>query len=148
MTTSNAPPPTFVLLNEIGIINQLAGTKLEAVLPYRMTMPQFGILNHLIRMPGERNINRLAQAFQVAKPTMGGVVESLRKKDLISLRPDVDDKRSKLVSITQKGIEAHAASVTLLHPDLQQIEDAMGAEFIARLVPDLQRLRKHLDENR
>ncbi|MGL4441051.1 MAG: MarR family winged helix-turn-helix transcriptional regulator [Bosea sp. (in: a-proteobacteria)] len=148
MTTSNAPPPSFVLLNEIGIINQLAGAKLEAVLPYRMTMPQFRILNHFVRMPGERNINRLAQAFQVAKPTMGGVVESLRKKDLISLRPDPDDKRSKLVAITHKGIEAQRASIKLLYPDLQQIEDAMGADFILRLLPDLQRLRKHLDENR
>jgi DNA-binding MarR family transcriptional regulator len=137
-----------VLLNEIGIISQLAGAKLEAVLPYRMTMPQFRILNHFMRLGGERNINRLAQAFQVAKPTMGGVVESLRRKELVSLRPDLDDKRSKLVAITPKGAEAHAVAVELLRPELVKIEDAMGQDLIARLVPDLQRLRQYLDQNR
>ena len=148
MTAPAAPPPSFVLLNEIGIISQLAGAKLEAVLPYRMTMPQFRILNHFVRLGGERNINALAQAFQVAKPTMGGVVESLRRKELISLRPDPDDRRSKLVTITAKGVSAQAASVELLRPELDRIEQFMGSDHIGRMVPELQRLRQYLDQNR
>jgi len=148
LTDHAAPQPSFVLLNEIGIISQLAGTKLESVLPYRMTMPQFRILNHFVRLGGERNVNKLAQAFQVAKPTMGGVVESLRRKDLITLRPDPDDKRSKLVSISEKGREAHAASIAALGPVLSEIDGVMGRKALMDLIPDLQRLRRHLDENR
>lgn len=148
MTDPASPDPSFVLLNEIGIISQLAGAKLESVLPYRMTMPQFRILNHFVRLGGERNVNRLAQAFQVAKPTMGGVVESLRRKDLVCLRQDPDDKRSKLVSISEKGREAHGAAITLLGPVLAAVDGAMGRQVILDLIPELQRLRRFLDETR
>lgn len=148
MTDNAAPDPAFVLLNEIGIISQLAGAKLESVLPHRMTMPQFRILNHFVRLGGERNVNRLAQAFQVAKPTMGGVVESLRRKALVEIRPDPVDKRSKLVSISDKGREAHASAVAMLGPVLEAVDGALGRDVILNLIPDLQKLRRFLDDNR
>jgi DNA-binding MarR family transcriptional regulator len=148
LTEPAAPPPGFLLLTEVGIIAQLSGAKLEAVLPYRMTLPQFRVLNHFVRLGGERNVNRLAQAFQVAKPTMGGVVESLRKKDLVTVTPDPGDKLSKLVAISEKGREAHAQSLALISPEIAKIEAVMGGDAMERVIPELQRLRRYLDDNR
>lgn len=148
MTEPAAPPPGFLLLTEVGIIAQLSGAKLESVLPYRMTLPQFRVLNHFTRLGGEKNVNRLAKAFQVAKPTMGGVVESLRRKDLVTVRLDPGDKRSKLVSISDKGREAHATSLALIGPEIAKIEAVVGGDALATLIPGLQRLRRYLDENR
>jgi DNA-binding MarR family transcriptional regulator len=132
----------------VGIISQLSGAKLEALLPHRMTLAQFRVLNRFMRMGGAPNINRLAQAFQVSKPTMGGVVESLRRKDLVTLEADPEDRRSKIVSITDKGRAAHALSISLIAPELARIEQALGAATLAALVPELQRLRRYLDDNR
>ncbi len=148
MTNTTVPPPSFVLLNEISIISQLAGAKLEAVLPFHMSMPQFRVLNHFVRLGGERNVNRLAQAFQVAKPTMGGVVESLHRKELVSVRQDLEDKRSKLVAITELGRKAHATAISNLAPQLARIDEMMGTHTISTILPELQRLRAHLDRDR
>ncbi len=142
------PPPSFVLLNEIGIISQLAGAKLEAVLPFHITMAQFRILNHFVRLGGKPNINKLAQAFQVSKPTMGGVIEGMHRKELVALTQDPDDKRSKLVAITAKGREVHALAIGNLAPELAKIEAAMGRDAVSAMLPELQRLRRYLDQNR
>ncbi|MCU0883753.1 MAG: MarR family transcriptional regulator [Beijerinckiaceae bacterium] len=142
------PPPSFVLLNEIGIISQLAGAKLEAVLPFHISMAQFRILNHFVRLGGRPNINKLAQAFQVSKPTMGGIVEGMQRKELVSLTQDPDDRRSKIVAITAKGREAHALAVGNLAPELAKVEAAMGRDALSVMLPELQRLRRYLDQNR
>jgi DNA-binding MarR family transcriptional regulator len=111
-------------------------------------MAQFRILNHFVRLGGKPNINKLAQAFQVSKPTMGGVVEGMHRKDLVTLTQDPDDKRSKLVAITAKGREAHALALGNLAPELAKIEAAMGRDAVSAMLPELQRLRRYLDQNR
>jgi DNA-binding MarR family transcriptional regulator len=143
-----APRASFVLLNEIGIISQLASARLESVLPMRMTMAQFRVLNHFSRLGGESNINRLAQAFQVSKPTMGGVVDSLLRKKLVNIRPDPNDQRGKLVSINPEGRDAHRAAIVALGPDLDALERAIGLDNIDSLIGPLQALRRYLDESR
>jgi DNA-binding MarR family transcriptional regulator len=146
--TQSTPAISFRVLNEIGIIAQLSGAKLEAVLPLHMTMAQFRVLNHFSRLGGERNIMRLAKAFQVSKPTMGGIIDTLSKKGLVVLRPDPDDKRSKLVSITDKGREAHENAVAMIAPEMLRLEAALGVELFETLQPMLEKLRKNLDETR
>ncbi len=91
---------------------------------------------------------RLAKAFQVSKPTMGGIVDTLSKKGLVALRPDPDDKRSKLVSITDKGREAHQNAVAMIAPEMLRLEAALGVELFETLQPMLEKLRKNLDETR
>ena len=47
-------PATFQLFNEIGIIQQLVNTRFERALPDGLTASQFGVLNHFVRLGGER----------------------------------------------------------------------------------------------
>ena len=42
----------FKFFNEIGIIAQLSGNKLERVLPEGMSLAQFTVLNHFCRLGG------------------------------------------------------------------------------------------------
>ena len=47
----NPPDPLpFEVLNEVGIIDQLASTAFTRVLPRPMTIAQFSVLNHFLRL--------------------------------------------------------------------------------------------------
>ncbi|MGH6951145.1 MAG: MarR family winged helix-turn-helix transcriptional regulator, partial [Vitreimonas sp.] len=63
-------PVHFRALNEIGIINQLAQTIFERVMPAGMTLAQFIVLNHFVRLGGSRSPAELASAFQLTRATM------------------------------------------------------------------------------
>ena len=58
----------FRLLTEIGIINQLAETAFERVLPHGLTRAQFTVLNHSVRMGDNRTPAQLAAVH----PESGG----------------------------------------------------------------------------
>ena len=46
---ATADPPTFQLLNEVGIIDQLAQHRAGQLLAPELNMPKFIVLNHLVR---------------------------------------------------------------------------------------------------
>ena len=59
---------TFTIFNEIGIINQLTDAAFAKVLPKTMTIAQFSVLNHFIRLNiVEKSPADLASAFQVTR---------------------------------------------------------------------------------
>lgn len=138
----------FQALTEIGIISQLAGARLEAVLPHGMPMAQFHVLNHFARLGGERPLARLAEAFQVTKGAMTNTVGRLLERGFVAVRAHPVDGRVKLVSITARGLRARHDAITALAPELVRIEAAVGADALAALLPGLQRMRQWLDEDR
>lgn len=141
-------PLAFRVMNEIGIIDQLGRTALEAVLPDDLTVPQFVVLNHFVRMGGERSPSDLARIFQVTKGTMTSTLQRLEAKGFIDMAPDPDDGRGKRVRITPAGRLAREASIAAVGPVLAEIEAAVGAEALASLLPALSRIRAHLDAAR
>jgi hypothetical protein len=62
-----ADPPFFVLLNEIGIIDQVAQNRIEAVQPDGLRLPHFVLLNHLMRAGDGALPARVARAPQLAE---------------------------------------------------------------------------------
>lgn len=151
MTDAPSPDPipdAFRVLNEIGIVQQLAAARFAAVLPHGMSVAQFAVLNHFARLGGERSVVALARAFQVTKPTMGELVQKLAAKGFLAVRPDPHDKRSKRVGLTAAGRAARDEAIAALGPDIAALERALGREFFAGLLGPLARLRAWLDENR
>jgi len=145
----NKTIPAFELFNEIGIINQLATTMFERVLPKGMTQAQFTVLNHFVRLGHtERSPAQLAFAFQITRPTMTSTLSRMERSGLIAVRPDPQDGRGKLVSLTEKGHamrETCLAAAAGLFPILDEL--ITHNEFDAVMAP-LTRLRKALDEMR
>ncbi len=142
-------PLAFELFNEIGILDQLAGTMLDRELPPGMTRAQFSVLNHFVRLGHEeRSPAQLASAFQVTRPTMTSTLARMERSGLVSVRDDPRDGRAKLASLTAHGRaerERAMASVSALVPLLASvIEDA----DIHRILPVLRRLRMALDAMR
>jgi len=141
-------PDYFRLFNEIGIIGQLSRTLLEARLPPGFVAAQFSVLNHLVRVGDGRTPLAIAQAFQVPKNSMTHSLVVLEREGLIEIRRNPQDGRSKLVYITDKGRKFRADVIDALAPDIARIAAAVPPEFVARLLPDLEILRKFLDADR
>lgn len=151
----SAPPPKadqqalyFRLLTEIGIIAQLSASRLERVLPHGLTVAQFGLLNHCVRLGDGWTPARLAAAFQVTRGTMTNTLQKLEAKGFIRLEADADDGRSKHVFLTEAGRAAREASIAALAPELADMPDALPPQGAAALLPALEQLRAWLDANR
>lgn len=145
-------PLPFKVLNEIGIINQLATNRFESVMPHGMTISQFQVLNHFVRLgrgkPYEKNLGALGRAFQVSKATISGVVANLERKGFVSLRADPSDGRGRLVAITDKGRDAHQDCVSAIAPHLDLMTRHLPPGILEAALPALVALRTYLDESR
>lgn len=140
----------FLLLNEIGIISQLSGARLDRLLPHGLTVAQFGVLNHLVRLEheGDWSPARLAAAFQVTKGTMTSTLQRLQSKGFIAARPNPSDGRAKIVTLTRAGRDARDAAMNAASPGLGDLESALSAQEVEALIPALQKLRIWLDIHR
>lgn len=144
----NVMPDYFRLFNEIGIIGQLSRTLLEARLPPGFVAAQFSVLNHLVRVGDGRTPLAVANAFQVPKNSMTHSLTVLEREGLIEMRKNPQDGRSKLIFITDAGRKFRMEMIDALSPDITRIAAAFPPELVARLLPDLERLRKFLDADR
>lgn len=138
----------FSFFNEIGIIEQLSSSLLEARLPEGFLVSHFSVLNHLIRVGDGPTPLRLARAFQVPKTTMTHTLAGLEKHELIEVRPNPDDGRSKCVWLTPKGRAFRDGAIASMADDMAGFARHFEAPVIADLVPKLAEIRKYLDAAR
>ena len=138
----------FRLFNEIGIIAQLNANRLERVLPRGLTVAQFSLLHHCVRLGDGWTPARLAAAFQVTRGTMTSTLQKLEAKGFIQLEADAEDARSKHVFLTDQGRAARDASLAALAPGLAEMPAALPPQDAASLLPALEQLRIWLDANR
>lgn len=139
----------FDFFNEIGIIDQLAGTILERALPAGMTRAQFAVLNHFVRLGhDERSPAQLASAFQVTRPTMTSTLSRLAREGLVAIRDDPADGRAKLVSLTPQGRAARDAAMIAVGTVLPLLDGILDPGEVETILPILRRLRIALDAAR
>ncbi|XUU61601.1 MarR family winged helix-turn-helix transcriptional regulator [Erythrobacter sp. HA6-11] len=146
---SSPDPLAFKVFNEIGIIDQLATHAFTQALPRNMTVAQFGVLNHFVRLGHAwQTPAQLAEAFQVARPTMSNTLARMDKAGLVEITSDPEDGRSKRVSVTNKGRAVRADCVARLAGPLQDVQQKVPRETLEKLDPLLTQLREILDEMR
>lgn len=142
------PMQVFATLNEIGIINQLATTLLAASLPDGIHPSHFSIINHLSRMGDGKTPIRIANAMQVTKNTMTHSLRVLEGRGFIEVRPNPEDGRGKLVYLTAAGRTFRDTAISRLIDRVGPIMTDEIHDILARIAPDLARIRAHLDDNR
>lgn len=146
---SRNDPLTFQVFNEIGIINQLTSAAFAAVLPKGMTIAQFTVLNHFVRLGHEqRSPAQLASAFQITRPTMTSTLARMEKAELVAIKADPNDGRGKLVSVTAAGAEMRDICLKQLAGPLADANGVLSPETLAQLLPLLQDVRAKLDKLR
>lgn len=135
----------FRVFNEVGIIAQLSSTAFERVMPEGMTLAQFTILNHFVRLGGRRRPSDLARAFQVTRATMTSTLQRLEPKGLVQIVPDDSDGRGRLVEITDAGRAVHADCIARLAPVLDGLLERIGRTPFAAALAPLTEIRTRLD---
>lgn len=144
----NKPDAIFAFFTEIGILAQLSQTQFERLMPAGMTLAQFTVLNHCVRVADGKSPATLARAFQVTKATMTSTLQRLEQKGLVAIHPDPDDGRSKIVRITEAGREMRLAAMVATHPWAERLRAKLDEQEIAALIPRLAALRAILDADR
>ena len=141
-------PPHFRFLNEVGIIDQLASRLFERVMPDDLTLPQFIVLNHFVRLGGAWSPVRLANAMQVTKGTMTNTLHRLEGKGYIEIAPDLKDTRAKVVTLTDEGHAARERAIAALAPSLERLANSVSVATIEAALPALAAVRASLDAER
>ncbi|MEP3054601.1 MarR family transcriptional regulator [Ascidiaceihabitans sp.] len=142
------PTLIFEIFNEIGIIEQLTRASLEARLPDGLIAPHFTVLNHLTRVKDGQTPLTMARAFQVPKTSMTHTLKGLLARDLVEIRANPNDGRSKQVWLTQAGKDLRAQTITDLAGDSMDLIKAFDLNRLAAIKPVLTELRVFLDERR
>ncbi|RVT86870.1 MarR family transcriptional regulator [Rhodobacteraceae bacterium CCMM004] len=138
----------FAVFNEIAIVAQLSRALFEARLPDGVVVPQFAVLNHLVRVGEGPTPLDLARAFQVPKTTMTHTLAGLERRGLVEMRPNPADGRSKTVWLTDAGRAFREEAIARLGPDVAALARALPTERYAALLPELETLRRTLDAMR
>ena len=142
------PATYFDVFNEIGIIEQLSRTLLEARLPDGLIGPHFSVLNHLVRLGDGRAPIDIARAFQVPKTSMTHTIKGLEAQGMVEVRPNPEDGRSKLVWITHKGRATRNQAIADLAPDFDRLAAGFDVQRLQEVLPVLRDLRMFLDADR
>lgn len=140
--------PLFAFFTEVGILAQLSRTLLEARLPHGFNLPQFSVLNHLVRVRDGQTPLALARAFQVPKTSMTHSLAVLERHGLVEMRPNDRDGRSKCVFVTEAGRAFRQRAIDGLQPDIAAIAARYPVEDLAQMMPALAALRQVMDRMR
>ena len=148
MSDSNPANLVFTLFNEIGIINQLSTARFARALAPDLNPSEFGVLNHFVRLGDRKSPSYLAKAFQMTKPSMTAILAKLDRKGFVEIVSNKDDRRQKIVTITDAGRAARARGLAAMAPLAEILMESQDMAELAKILPSLQALREFLDQER
>jgi len=134
------------LFSEILTVDQLARNNVAKALPRGMVLSHFSVLNHLARTQSERTPAQLARTFHLTRGAMTNTLRKLETSGYIHIRPDWDDARRKLVTISPAGRSARDAALAAIAPIIADAVDKIGDDKVRAILPVLRELRIKLSE--
>ena len=134
------------LFSELIMADQLLRNRLTRVLPNKMEISHFSVLNSLSWHGGERSPAQLAETFNVTRGAMTNTLSKLEWAGYVHIRPDWDDARHKMVAISPAGRQARDAAVNAITPMISNVVDDLGEEQVRATLPILRALRRQLSQ--
>ena len=133
------------LFGEILALDQLVRARLAKVLPKGMELSHFSVLNQLSHTKIERTPAQIAKSFRVTRGAIRNTLGKLELSGYIYVRPDWDDARRKMVSISPAGIVARNNALAAVTPIINELISEMGEERLKAIVPILRDLRQKFE---
>ena len=92
-----------ILIKKVSLVFDKISNQL--LMPYDLTNSQFKILMVLYHAP-EASVRQIdiKNKFAMTNPTVTGLVQKLEAKDLVKRMPHPDDKRSKVLVLTDRAM--------------------------------------------
>ena len=142
---SNENSLAVQLFGEILALDQLVRNRLAKVLPKGMELSHFSVLNQLSHTKIERTPAQIARSFRVTRGAITNTLNKLELSGYIHVRPDWEDARRKMVSISPAGMVARNNALTAVTPIIEDLARDMGEERLKAIVPILRELRQKLE---
>ena len=133
------------LFAEVLIAEQLSRNLISKALPRGMQISHFSVLNHLARIGGERSPAQLAKSFHVTRGAMTNTLGKLEWAGYVHIRPDWDDARRKMVTISPAGRQARDAAISAISPLISELVDELGEDKVRATLPVLRELRTKME---
>lgn len=122
---------TYLLNEQVGFLMRLANQRhssiFQELVPHGLTATQFAAVVKLAEI-GECSQNELGRQTAMDVATIKGVIERLKRKDMVTIQADPNDKRRSLLSLTAaaKGIisELHDAGQAITRLTLSPLSAA------------------------
>ena len=133
------------LFGEILALDQLVRNRLAKVLPKGMELSHFSVLNQLSHTKTERTPAQIAKSFRVTRGAITNTLNKLELSGYIHIRPDWDDARRKMVSISPAGVVARNNALAAVTPIINELISEMGEERLKAIVPILRDLRQKFE---
>ena len=133
------------LFGEILALDQFVRARLAKVLPKGMELSHFSVLNQLSHTKIERTPAQIAKSFRVTRGAITNTLSKLELSGYIHVRPDWDDARRKMVSISPAGIVARNNALAAVTPIINELISEMGEERLKAIVPILRDLRQKFE---
>lgn len=134
------------LFSEVLAADQLLRNRLSRVMPKGMELSHFSVLNHLAFVAAERTPAQLADTFHVTRGAMTNTLNKLEWAGYIHVRPDWDDARRKMISLSPAGRRARDQAIADITPMINEVVGAMGPEKVRAALPVLRDLRLRLGD--
>ena len=132
------------LFSEILTVDQLARNRVAKALPKGMELSHFSVLNHLAHSQTERTPAQLARTFHLTRGAMTNTLGKLEWAGWVHIRPDWEDARRKMVSISPSGLAARDAGLAVIAPLIANVVNKVGADKVRSVLPILRELRLKL----
>ena len=111
----------------------------EALRPLGLTNGQFSLLMALNR-PEPAGMGAVASLLAMDRTTLTAALKPLRRRGLLEVRPDPEDRRSRLISPTPAGLELLARAVPVWERTHAGVEERLGGADPDRLRSGLKAL--------
>ena len=134
------------LFSEILVVDQLARSLVVSVLPKGMELSHFSVLNHLAFAGEEKSPAQLARTFHLTRGAMTNTLSKLEWAGWVHVRPDWEDARRKMVSISPTGMAARDAAVISIAPVIAKVVDSVGEDKVRMVLPVLREMRIKLSK--
>ncbi len=112
-----------------------------------ITFSQHHILVYLIHLENKTcSLKTLEKEFKVSQATMAGLIKRMEEKEIVKTHIGENDKRIKMVTITEKGILICQKSREMMMKGEETIKSIYSQEELNNLTNYLERLYKILDK--
>ena len=88
---------------------------------------------------------QIAKSFRLTRGAITNTLNKLELSGYVHVRPDWEDARRKMVSISPAGIAARNNALIAVTPIINELAHEMGEERLKAIVPILRELRQKLE---
>lgn len=132
-------------MNNIGYLLSKASVSLKLalsnrLLPYNLTSTQWAVLKDISMHQQGTTPAQIADRIGAERPTITGILDRMKKKELITSHPHQTDKRSTLILLSAKGESLVEELETIANAMLKDALHGISTEDQASLASTLQKI--------